>query len=261
MREAGFKHKWRRGTLSFCAEGQKKYTRLRASTLGDSYGLEDIQAIIKGRDSLSIEGAERPQAFDAMPKPQVNLIVDIQEKMRSGKGAAYERWAKIHNLKAMATALQFLQENKLSEYEHLEQRATEVTDRFHSLSDKIKSIESALNVNAELRAAMVDYAKARTVFEGYKSVKYSNTYLSEHKADIQKHRASQATFKRLLNGAKLPKMEELKSEYRELSAEKSAVYKEYREARKSMQDIVTTKANIDHLLGLTASQKNKEVER
>ena len=45
MNEAGFKHKWRRGALSFCAYGQKKYTRLKASTLGDGYGLEDIQTI------------------------------------------------------------------------------------------------------------------------------------------------------------------------------------------------------------------------
>jgi len=261
MSEAGFKHKWRRGALSFCTDGQKKYTRLRASTLGDGYGLEDIQAVIEGRDSLPIIRAESSQAVNATPTPKVNLIVDIQEKMRAGKGAAYERWAKIHNLKAMATALQFLQENKLLEYEHLGQRATEVTDRFHSLSDEIKSIESALNVNAELRVAMIDYAKTRAVFEGYKNAKYSNAYLAEHETDIQKYRTSQATFKRLLNGAKLPKMEELKSNYRKLSAEKSAAYKEYREARKSMQDIVTTKANIDHLLELTAPQKNKEVER
>jgi len=117
MSEAGFKHKWRRGVLSFCADGQKKYARLKASTLGDGYGLEDIQAIIEGRDALPKNRAEMPQGATTATIPKSNLIVDIQEKMRSGKGAAYERWAKIHNLKAMAAALQFLQENNLMGYE------------------------------------------------------------------------------------------------------------------------------------------------
>ena len=181
--------------------------------------------------------------------------------MRAGKGPAYEKWAKIHNLKAMAAALQYLQENNLLHYEQLEHKAAEVTDYFHNLSDKIKSIEAAININTELKAAMIDYAKTRTVFEGYKNTKYSNKYLAEHEADIRTHRAAQATFKRILAGAKLPKMDALKAEHKKLSVEKSVAYKDYRATRKAMQDIVTTKANIDHLLGLTDAQKNKEMER
>ena len=46
-----------------------------------------------------------------------------------------------------------------------------------------------------------------------------------------------------------------------LAAEKKAAYREYKAARKDMQDIVTAKSNIDHLLGLTDAQKNKEMER
>ena len=38
-------------------------------------------------------------------RSRVNLIVDIQERLRSGKGAAYARWAKVYNLKQMAAAL------------------------------------------------------------------------------------------------------------------------------------------------------------
>jgi len=279
MKLAGYEVKHGRGgVISFRTEGQKGYTRLRASTLGEGYGVEDIQAIIDGRVELLPSRASQAKAQQTttpthapvtpiqqttttIPTPKVNLIVDIQTKMRNGKGAAYERWAKIHNLKAMAAALQFLQENDLLEYEQLEQKATDLTDNFHALADKIKSIETAINTNMELKSAMVDYAKTRPVFEGFKAAKYSNKYLAEHNADIQTHRAAQATFKRILAGAKLPKMDTLKNEYKKLAAEKSAAYKSYKATRKSMQDIVTTKANIDHLLGITDVQKNKDVER
>ncbi|MDR0824501.1 MAG: hypothetical protein LBN74_05365 [Prevotella sp.] len=109
--------------------------------------------------------------------------------------------------------------------------------------------------------ALVDYAKARPVFEGYKAAKYSQKYFVEHEADIAVYRAAQDTFRRLLSGAKLPKMNTLKTEFQRLSADKKKSYREYRETKKAMQEIVTVKSNIDHLLGLTDAQKNKEMER
>lgn len=254
MMEAGYKIKHGRGgTISFGVEGQERFTRLRASTLGKGYGVEDIQAIIEGRTSMpeSRAGASR----------KVNLIIDIQSRMRTGKGPAYERWAKIFNLKQMAATLQYLQENDLLEYEQLEQKAAEVTDRFHILSDSIKSTESAIHTNVELKAAVVDYAKTRSIFEGYKATKYSRKYLVEHEADIATYRAARATMDRILNGAKLPKMDSLKEEYQTLSAKKKAAYGEYRATKKEMQELITAKANIDRLFSLTDTTKNKEMER
>jgi len=58
-----------------------------------------------------------------------------------------------------------------------------------------------------------------------------------------------------LNGGKLPRMDALKAEGRELAAKKKAAYGEYRAARKDMQEVITAKANIDHLLGLTDGQR------
>ena len=118
-----------------------------------------------------------------------------------------------------------------------------------------------MRVNAELKAAVVDYAKTRPVFDGYKKANYSKKYLAEHEADLALYRAAQATFKRLLNGSKLPRMDALKAEGRELGEKKKAAYGKYRAARKELQEVVTAKANIDHLLGLLDGQKNKEMER
>ena len=66
---------------------------------------------------------------------------------------------------------------------------------------------------------------------------------------------------RLLNGAKLPKMDTLKADFQKLAADKKTAYRDYRAAKKDMQEVITVKANIDHLLGLTDAQKNKEMER
>ena len=251
---AGYEVKYGRGSvLSFRAPGQERFTRLRSSTLGEGYGQKDIQAIVEGRAPLTEGRVGSPR--------KINLIIDIQSRMRTGKGPAYERWAKIHNLKQMAATLQYLQENNLLEYEQLAQRTAQTTDRFHTLSYKIKTVEAAMSVNAELKAAAVDYARTCAVFDGYKAVKYSRKYYAEHEADIEIHRAARATFHRVLAWAKLPKMDALKAEWQKLSMEKKTVNKDYRAVQKDMRELVIAKANIDHLLGLMDVQKNKEMER
>lgn len=254
MAAAGYKVRHGRGgAISFRASGQERFTRLRSSTLGKGYGQEDIQAIIEGRSPL-------PESRAGLPR-KVNLIIDIQSRMRAGKGPAYERWAKVFNLKMMAQTLQYLQENNLLEYGQLAEKTVQATDRFHALSEKTRTVEAGMGADKELMAATVDYAKTRTVFDGYKAAKYSRKYYAEHEADIEVHRAAQATFKRVLAGAKLPKMDTLKKEYQKLAAEKRSAYKEYRVAKAEMREVVTAKSNIDHLFGLTGGEKIKEMER
>ena len=257
MTEAGYEYKWGRGgVLSFRAEGQERFTRLRSSTLGDGYDLADIRATIEGRAPMG-EGRVKAPAHTR----KVNLIIDIQKKLREGKGPGYEAWCKIYNLKQMAAALQYLQENDLLEYSQLERRTEQTVDRFHELAGKIQKIEAAMRVNAELRAAMVDYARTRPVFEEYKAKKYSNKYLAEHEADIRLHRKARATFTRVLAGGKLPKMDALKAEWERLSAEKREGYRAYRAAQKDMRDVVAVKHNIDALLGHSGRSQNKEQAR
>lgn len=48
---------------------------------------------------------------------------------------------------------------------------------------------------------------------------------------------------------------------RRLAAAKKALYEEYHTAQKAMREAATVKTNIDHLLGATGGQRNKEQER
>ncbi len=91
--------------------------------------------------------------------------------------------------------------------------------------------------------------------------KYSRKFLAEHEADIELYRAAQAEMRRLLGGAKLPKMDALKEESRKLTAKKKRLYGEYQKARRDMQEIVTIKVNIDTLLGYTEPGRKQEKER
>jgi len=187
--------------------------------------------------------------------------VDIQERLRSGKGAAYARWAKVYNLKQMAAALQFMQEQNITEYDQLCAKAEDAVARFHALTEQLRRTEADLSATSELMGAVVRYAKTRPVFDGYKAAKYSRKYLAEHEAELADYRAAKATMGELLGGEKLPKMAELKEKRRQLAARKKALYAEYRSAQEEMRQSVAVKSNIDHLLGVTDGQRKKEQER
>ncbi len=178
-----------------------------------------------------------------------------------GYGPAYERWAKVYNLKQMAAALQYLKEHQLFEYDDLAAKTDAATERFHTLAGDIQHTEAELSRVSDLMAAVVQYAKTRPVFDGYKAAKYSRKYLAEHEAELADYRAAKATMAELLGGKKLPKMDVLKEKRRQLAARKKALYLEYRKAQQDMRELVAVKGSVDHLRGLTDNQRNKEQAR
>ena len=257
METAGIQvRRGRGGVISFLVPGQQRAARFRAATLGDGYGPEDVQAVIDGKAPTRTAPVRRAPA----PR-RVNLLIDIQERMRQGKGPAYERWAKVYNLKQMAAALQYLKEHQLFEYDDLAAKTDAATERFHTLAGDIQHTEAELSRVSDLMAAVVQYAKTRPVFDGYKAAKYSRKYLAEHEAELADYRAAKATMAELLGGEKLPKMDVLKEKRRQLAARKKALYLEYRKAQQDMRELVAVKGSVDHLRGLTDNQRNKEQAR
>ena len=200
-------------------------------------------------------GDTRPQAR------RFNLVIDIQQRMAQGKGPGYERWAKLYNLKQMAAALQFLQENGLTDYDELAAKTDAAVDRAHTLAGELRAVQEELGRTSELMGAVVQYAKTRPVFDGYKAAQYSKKYLAQHEAELADYRAARATMNELLDGEKLPKMDALKKKRRELAEQKKALTAQYRTAQNEMREIVTVKGNIDHLLNLTDGRAGKEQAR
>lgn len=257
MEESGYKvTHGRGGVVSFLVPGQERAPRLRASTLGAGFGPEDIRAVIAGERPIP----ELPPDAPA-PARRVNLIIDIQERLSSGKGPGFEKWAKIYNLKQMAAAHQFLQEHGLTDYSALEAQTTAAVERFHGLTEKLHTTEAALSKASELMGAVVDYAKTRPVFDGYKAARYSKKYLAEHGDELATYRAARAAMNTLLDGGKLLPMAKLKEEWRKLAVKKKALYTEYHAAQRDMREALAVKTNIDHLLGITAPGRDKEQAR
>ena len=131
--------------------------------------------------------------------------------MAQGKGPGYERWAKVYNLKQMAAALKFLQENGLTDYDALAARTEAAVDRAHTLAGELRAVEEQLEKTSALMGAVADYAKTRPVLDGYKAAKYSKKYLAAQEQQLDTYRAARRTINEILNGARLPRMDALKN--------------------------------------------------
>ena len=174
--------------------------------------------------------------------------MDIEAKLRQGKGKGYERWAKIFNLKQISQALLFLQENDVRDYETLAQKADASSKLFNDLSTQIKGYEKRLSEIAEIRKHIYGFAKTKEIYEGYKKSGYSKKYFEKYREDITIHKAAKEAFSRYPKG-KIPKMKELNAEYTEVLSEKRKLYRDYQQAKKDMKDYLIAKRNIDAILG------------
>ena len=105
-----------------------------------------------------------------------SLMKDFEDILRQKKGKVYERWAMHFNNTQAAEVLIFLQENNIDSYEKLDALAEGAADRFHELSEEIRSYESRLKEIGKLKKAIADYSKTRGVYEAYRKAGYSRKF-------------------------------------------------------------------------------------
>lgn len=224
---------------------QKQPTRL--DTLKGDYTEEAIRERIAGRRIVSAPVGKMVQPR-AAERP--GLLIDIEAKLREGKGAGYVRFAKIHNLKQMAKTLIYLQEHGLDDYALLKEKTAAATARFNGLSDRIKDLDAALTANASLQKQIVTYSKTRQTYVDYRKAGYSKAFRATHEADILLHQAAKKAFDELGydKSKKLPTVASLRAEYAPLLEEKKKLYAGYRAAHDEMRELLTAKSNVDRLL-------------
>jgi hypothetical protein len=229
---------------------------MRCDTLRGGYTEQAIRERIAGLRVHSSAG----RAPDSFISNKPSLLIDIQAKMREGKGPGYERWAKLHNLKQMAQTLIYLQEKGLDNYAALKEKTAAATARFNGLSSRIKELETVLTANAELQKHIINYSKTRQAYIDYRKAGYSQKFKNIHAEDILLHQTAKKHFDGL-GLKKLPSIKSLRADYAPVLEEKKKAYREYRQAKSEMRELLTARTNVDRLLNITDSQPGRETER
>ena len=233
MQQYGIAVKESRGRLSYLPAGRTKF--IRAKHLGDKFEKELVLAALK-------ENAERKRAIQFKPD-RIGKLVDIQVKLKQGKGIGYERWAKKHNLKAMAQTLILLQEKDLLNEDVLDQRIEELQTQYDSAKEVVLDLETRMAENKKLRSHVAAYQQYRPLAQKLKSARHPVTFEEQHRAELTAYRAA-AAYLKANNITKLPSPNKLEAEYAQLASEKAKFYEQYKEAKKELLKLKTAKQNV-----------------
>ena len=220
---------------------QKNYIRM--DTLGENYTPEVLRAVIKGQRTHTPK--KRRSAISQDKK--IQLAVDFEAAVHSGKGPGFEKWAKLFNMKQGSKAVAYLQEHGLTSYADLEALNDELTHKSNTLRKEVRLLDDAIQENAITQKQIQKYAQTRKVYDGYIRAGYSKKYLEEHEKDILIHKAAKKYFDD--KGMDIiPKTKDLKAEHIALVKKRTAVNSEYRKAKAEKEELSIVKANIDAIL-------------
>ena len=233
MQQYGIAVKESRGQLSYLPSGRTKF--IRAKHLGDKFDKAAVLATLQANAERKPKGQSKQDA--------IRKLIDIQAKLKQGKGIGYERWAKKHNLKAMAQTLILLEEKGLTDEDALDQRIAELDTKFHDSLAVVKDLEGRMKVNKELRYQVAAYASTKSVAQQLKAAKRPAAFEEQHRAELTAHRAAAAYFK-ANDIAKLPSPKKLEAEYAQLASEKAKFYEQYKEAKEELLKLKTAKQNV-----------------
>ena len=239
--------------ISLKGKGQERFKRL--DSLGEDYSESALRAIIAG------EKEHHPREKKTVqPMRQVNLLVDIQAKLQAGKGAGYERWAKVFNLKQMAQTLNYLSENNLMNIEDLTAKTDAAIARVHELQVTIRETEKRMAELHALKEHIINYVKTREVYAAYRMAGYSKKFVAEHEQEIRLHQAAKEAFS-ALGKQKIPKVKEIQAEYDALREKKKQAYAAYHQAQDEMRQLLTVRANVERILGIEENEKERQKEQ
>ena len=233
LQQYGITVKESRGRLSYLPAGRTKF--IRAHSIGDKFEKGLVLAALQ-------ENAERKRTIQ-FKSDRIGKLVDIQAKLKQGKGIGYERWAKKYNLKAMAQTLILLQENGLLNEDALDQRIAELDTKFHESLTVVKDLEGRMKANKELRYHIAAYTSTKSIAQQFNTAKRPAVFEEQHRAELTAYRAAAAYFK-ANDITKLPSPKKLEAEYAQLASEKAKFYEQYKEAKEELLKLKTAKQNV-----------------
>ena len=220
---------------------QKNYIRM--DTLGENYTPEVLRAVIKGQRTHTPKKRRSTISQDT----KIQLAVDFEAAVHSGKGPGFEKWAKLFNMKQGSKAVAYLQDHGLTSYADLEALNDELTHKSNTLRKEVRLLDDAIQENAITQKQIQKYAQTRKVYDGYIRAGYSKKYLEEHEKDILIHKAAKKYFDD--KGMDIiPKTKDLKAEHIALVKKRTAINSQYRKAKAEKEELSIVKANIDAIL-------------
>ena len=228
----------------------KRYIRL--DTLGEEYKEATLRRTLTG-DHVHIPKIPRGD----YSKNQIKRLIDIEAKLRAGRGKGYQVWAERNNIDAKAQMVIFLKEHQIGSLEELNDQIQELTDQRNSLKASIREKQNRMKEINRQRQAIRDYSRTKEVYTQYRESGWSVKFYQEHRQEIENHKNAQAVYSSL--GGKMPTLKELTAEYDGLKEQKENDQAALDELKPELTDLKHIRYNYEILERDSAPNSHQHV--
>jgi prefoldin subunit 5 len=225
--------------VSIKPPGGVRYIRL--DSLGDEYS-EAALRTVRGGDRVHIPKIPRGDYTAS----QVKCLVDIEAKLREGKGKGYIVWAERNNIDAKAQSVIYLKEHQIGSLEELKDRIQELRSERNRLHADIRQVQSRMKTINQLRQTIRDYRRTKDVYQQYRESDWSPEFYADHREEIETHKNAQAVYSSLEE--KMPTLKELTVEYESLREKKDQFNSELENLKPQITTLNHIQYNFNILL-------------
>ena len=213
---------------------------IRLDSLGPEYDEAALRRTLTG-DHVHIPKIPRGDFTES----QIKRLVDIEAKLRAGKGKGYQVWAERNNIDAKAQMIIFLKEHQIGSLEELNNQIQELTDQRESLKASLREKQNRMKEINRQRQAIRDYSRTKEFYTQYRESGWSVKFYQEHWQEIEDHRNAQAVYSS--HDGKMPTLKELTTEYDSLKEQKETDQAALDELKPKLTDLKHIRYNYEIL--------------
>ena len=244
---------------------------IRGRMLGAAYTEEYLQPLFaenaKARNAETRHSESRQHMDETYLPPEffmptkIRLVKDLQTSALSSVSRAYDRRAKINNLKQMANTIMYVENHGYetkealdSAYDGLHGNVTASRTALKRSEDGIKALNEQIHYTGQ-------YLANKSTYAAYMKAKNKGRFRSEHEAEIILYEAARKYLKDHANDGTLPSLayidsapgkfvpiDRLKAKRAELIKEQKELRSAYHSARDAEKELYVIKKNVDTML-------------
>ena len=259
LSQQGVTVKQSRERLSYLtAERAKPITARR---LGDDFDLVAINAVFKQKSRQLVRNGE--QGISSQPSiltrlqtaktskidtyhDSISRMIDVTPE----KGAGYEHWAKVFNLKQSAKSVAEPERCGFESLDDLQSAIALAKADERDCREALKAVETELYDKKELLKRVLAYANTKPIRDEYKALKSALAkakFREKHESEFIIIESAQKYFKE--HGVtKIPSFKILQTEIERLTSRQNELYEELKEKRSEVKRLQTIKDNIERTL-------------
>lgn len=182
-------------------------------------------------------------------KPDLRLVVDLQNNVKAQQSRAYAQEVKISNLQQMAKTIAYVQEHHYDTRENLQMTFIDISEKCKEARKAVRATETSLkNINQQIHYTG-QYLTNKPIFTQILKSRNKKKFRLEHQTVIELYESAVNFLKEKNADGKIPSMNSLKAEKEKLAIKRSAQYDTYHYFKEYQKELRTVCTNVDSILG------------